>query len=652
MCQEHKNNSIKEVVKRVFTSSFSLRLSLYILLATTSIFLLAFIVAYRTARQQVENEIVDHAQVALDNTILQISTILHEVETTVASTSLLVEEHLSIPEEVGDIPRKLLEENQHIIGSTIAFEPNFYTDKGVYFAPYAYREGADITTKQLGSEEYPYHTMAWYAAAKSDGVARWCEPYNDRGGAEMLITTYSYPLRDATGEVYAILTADISIERFAEEVKAIRPYPDAYNFMISRHGAFLAHSRHEALLNETIFDNAKRFKEAKLTELAIRMTNLERGVCLYNRDNTEYYVLYAPVQNTGWSIAVVCPYVNIFSGIYDLRNTIIAIFVLGITLIVILSYFTIRRLTHPLNRLTKSAEEIASGNFEMTTPKVNSRDEMRRLRDAFEDMRMSLITYIDELRTTTALKERMESDLRIAREIQLGMLPKDSEITTTGIDIASRLIPAREVGGDLYNFFVRDGKLYFIVGDVSGKGVPAALLMSVICRMFRSIAQADITPAAIMSMLNNTLAEGNDSNMFCTAFIGILDIASGTMTYCNAGHNPPMIYGESHKAKMIAADSNIPLGVISNFDFSNEELHIERGAKLFVYTDGITEAMNTSNELYGDERLINILNNNTQLSSQQVAETILEDILSFSRGCIQNDDITLLCIELKSRGNE
>lgn len=633
----------------LFRGSFSLRLSLYILLVTTVIFVVTLVVTFRAARREVQSEVINRTEIALDNTILRIGTILQEIETTIAGSATMVAEAADDAEEMYAIVEQVVRSNNNIVGSAIAFIPHYYSHKGLYFAPYAYRNGASIESKQLGDDDYDYFAMEWYSVPMNYGLPYWSEPYHDLGGADTLIATYSYPLSDEAGRTYAIFTADISIESFAHEVKRLKPYAGAYNFMLSRRGAFLAHSRHEALSSETVFENAVRFNEPELATLANKMIALERGIAIHQRHGIEYYVLYAPVANTGWSIAVACPYTDIFSSIYQLRDSVVRIFIVGIILIVGLSYIVIRRLTLPLKRLTLAAREIAAGHFDSPTPTVKGRDEMRQLRESFENMRTSLIAYIDKLQTTTAQKERMASDLRVAHNIQLGMLPRHDSTAdySTSVVLASRLIPAKEVGGDLYNYFIENRKLYFIVGDVSGKGVPAALVMAVVCRMFRTVASVGRTPSTIMSMLNRVLAENNDSYMFVTAFVGILDLESGMLQYANAGHNPPIIYGGNAQPYYLTTEQNIALGIIDDFAYSEGECRIERGSHLLIYTDGVTEATNVDGALYGEERLQELLSECTAMSPNEVVDTIVMELQAFSRGAEQSDDITILDIELK-----
>lgn len=628
--------------------SFSLRLSLYILLVVAAIFVVTLVVTYRAAHKHMQSEMVSNAQISLDNTVLQIGTILHEVETAVESTSAMITEAGRDAEAMYAISAQLLVSNPNIVGSTVAFTPHYFAEKGLYYAPYSYRGGDTILSKQLGTEQYHYFDMEWFDVPMKSSTPHWSEPYYDLGGGEALLTTYSYPIQDASGKVYAIFTADISLEQFADKVKAIKPYHETYNFMISRSGAFLVHSRREALISETIFDNAVRFQEPKLAELAGKMVAAERGVVVYRRNDVDYYVLYAPVASTGWSIAVAYPYVDVFRGIYEMRNAVIVTFAIGILLIAVLCYSTIRRLTRPLTRLTQSATDIAAGRFDSPIAEVKSHDEMRQLRDSFEDMRLSLIRYIDELRSATEQRERMASELRVARDIQLGMLPKSDTLEeyTTKLSVASRLMAAKEVGGDLYNFFVKDNKLYFIVGDVSGKGVPAALVMAVICRTFRTVSSLAASPTEILSMFNATLVENNDSAMFCTAFVGIVDLDSGLLGYANAGHNPPIIFGKGRTPHLLAGDTNIPLGIVAEFPFVGGEHRLERGEHCLVYTDGVTEATNIVGELFGDGRLLEFVERYRALSPDEVVDALMAELHSYSRNCEQSDDIALLDIKL------
>ena len=634
---------------QIIRKSFSLRLSLYILFVTSTIFLLAFWIYFGQARRSVSEEAVERAQVKLENTILQIDKVLEAVEIAVKNMSWLVADKLDYPDYMYALTQQILRSNPYVVGSAIAFEPGYYPEKGVLFSPYSYRSEKGIRSKQLGTEDYEYHYMDWYLIPKLLGTPYWSEPYFDEGGADMVMTTYSLPLYDSSGKMYAVFTADISLEWFTDKVKEIKPYPNSRNYMIGRGGTFLVNDRKEAILNESFFARPLENGDEELMRTGHQMINGKKGMTSFNREGVSFNIFYAPVQATGWSVSVVCLHDDVFAGVDSLRNRVLTILMFGLLFLTGFCYFTVRRLTNPLARFAGSANEIAKGNFHAELPVIKSKDEMKTLHDSFGTMQQSLVDYIDELKKTTASKERIESELRIARSIQMSMVPKifPPFPEREDVDLYAKLIPAKEVGGDLYDFFIEDNKLYFIVGDVSGKGVPASLVMAVTCRLFRTIAEHLHTPAEIVKALNDTLAENNDSNMFCTAFLGVLDLKTGNMQYCNAGHNAPIMLASSSEVKFMEVKPNLPLGLFGDFPYEGQECDITKETSLFLYTDGVTEAENTTKVLYSDERLLDLLDKQRKNMPQTIVDIVLDDVNKHADGAEQSDDITIMCVHYR-----
>ena len=636
-------------MKKMIYRSFSLRMSLSILLVAGSVFIVAFLSYFHQARQAVSDEAVAQAKAKLDNTIVQIDKVLNSVEVALENLRWIVADKLDQPDYMYELTEQVLRSNSHMVGSAIAFEPGYYAEKGVMFAPYSYRTEDGIQRMQLGTEDYEYHYMDWYQIPKLLGKPYWSEPYFDHGGSNMMLTTYSLPLYDADGNLYAVFTVDISLEWFAEKVNEIKLYPNSYNYMLGRGGTFLVSDRPEAILNESYFAQPLLEGDKGMLEAGHRMVNGESGMSQFNRDNQEYILFFAPVTTTGWSVCVAALYSDIFAEIDGLRNREKIVLMLGVLLLAGFCFFTVRRLTEPLVRFAGSANEIAKGNFNVELPVIKSKDEMKILHDSFGAMQKSLVEYIDELEKTTASKERIESELRIARDIQMGMVPKvfPPFPDRDDLDLYAKLIPAKEVGGDLYDFFIKDDKFYFIVGDVSGKGVPASLVMAVTCRLFRTVAAHVQTPAEIVSALNDALAESNESNMFCTFFIGILDVKNGHLQYCNAGHNAPVIVAPSGEVKFMEVEPNLPLGLFGGFPYEGQECDIVKGTTMFLYTDGVTEAENKDKVLYSEERLLNLMREQGGNVPQSVVDATLNDIEKHVNGAEQSDDITIMCVHYR-----
>ena len=254
-----------------------------------------------------------------------------------------------------------------------------------------------------------------------------------------------------------------------------------------------------------------------------------------------------------------------------------------------------------------------------------------------------------EARRLAALKaeqERIENELRIARDIQMSMVPSTFP-QLNGLDMYASMTPAREVGGDLYGYVMRDGLLYFCVGDVSGKGVPASLFMAQAIRLFQTLANQGLPPAEICTLMNNALSgEDNQSSMFITFFIGLINLQSGHLSFCNAGHNPPVIGGTTSHGDFLQMEANAPLGLWTNLQYVSEEIESIKGRPLFVYTDGLNEAENNEQRQFGDENLLNILRHTHFESSQQVVETLATAVEQHRKGAEPNDDLTMMCIQV------
>ena len=638
--------------RTLWSRSFSARISIWVTIGSALIFLAAFGLCLHFARQQVKEEALRSAQSALENALLQIDGELSAVETAVQNTARFVPDFLGRPEELYTLCRRLLEANPRIYGTTVAFEPGYYPQLGKHFAPYVYRTpGADsLACRQLGTKDYEYHYMGWYQIPQLLGRSYWSEPYYDKGGGEMMMATYSLPLHDAQGRMYAVLTADVSLQQITSLMERVKPYPQAYSFILSRSGTYLAHPRQERLLNQTAFTIAFEQNDSAISRIGYRMVDGEQGIGLFDEEGTKNCALFAPIRRTGWSAAIVCPYDNLFAGVEKTRNTMITVSLIGLLLMLLTCMRTISRLSAPLRKFADAALQIAKGDFRTPLPQPKYPDEMGQLKESLDYMQHSLAHYTEELKDTTQKKERIESELRIANEIQMSMIPKifPPYPEREDIDLFAMLLPAKLVGGDLYDFFIsEEEKLYFLIGDVSGKGIPASLVMAVTRSLFRNTAAHLKKPKAIVESLNASLAEGNETNMFVTLFIGILDLKSGNLAFCNAGHNPPVLCRPGEEARYMQVLPNLPTGLMEGWQYEAQETCLPPGTMLYFYTDGVSESENKAKELYSEERLLRDLEQLKGETPQAVVETVAARLRGHAAGAEQNDDITMLCIRYK-----
>ena len=271
-----------------------------------------------------------------------------------------------------------------------------------------------------------------------------------------------------------------------------------------------------------------------------------------------------------------------------------------------------------------------------------------KLEDAhgkLEETHQKLLTAYDQLEETTIAKERIESDLRIARDIQMSMVPSTFP-DRPDLDLYASMTPAKEVGGDLYGYVLSDDKLYFALGDVSGKGVPASLFMAQATRLFRTLAAQGMMPAEIATRINDALSgDDNERGMFVTMFLGLLDLTTGHLDFCNAGHNPPVLIGDG-TTEFIEMIPNAPIGLWPEMEFEGEEIADITNRPLFIYTDGLNEAENRQQEQFSDEKLLEILQTTPFESSEKTIELLRDEVEKHRDGAEPNDDLTMLCVKV------
>ncbi len=628
-------------------TKFSSRLSLYIV-GFSALLLIAVMLLYSMfARSAIQNEARENTEKVLDNTILEIEKVITEVERAVDNVDWLVMRNLGDEKFLYEITREVVLANPNIIGSAIAFEPGYYKGKP-YFAPYTFTNAETGTTRsfQMGSEQYDYPVLDWYQIPKLLDRPYWSEPYFDEGGGFQRMSTYSMPLRDAEGRFVGVITADISLEWLSHKVATLKPYEHSYTMLIGRNGTYIAHPDSSKVLNETIFSGQMISMDEQAIAQARDMLSGGRNFISYKYQGQGRFTLYGPLSN-GWCLAMMCFYSDLYKVLSIMNWIMLSILVLGMTVLFLGSRRIIRYETKPIEDFSKAALSIAGGNFQTHIPEVKTEDELRDLRDSLSFMVRSINDYMVRLKSTTAAKERYESELGIARDIQMSLLPTDFPLIE-GLQLCALVHPAREVGGDLYDFHIVGNTLYFAVGDVSGKGVPASLFMAIARAALRFVGAMGMSMAEVMSKVNDTLSDGNNAELFVTLFIAKLDLGTGEMTYCNAGHNPIVMLPPGGKAEFLRAKPNLAAGLFPGFPYQEESVTIAPGTRLCLYTDGVTEAERADKQQYGEERLLEWMS--SQPGDRSAAESVanlLDSLNAFTEGAEQNDDITIMTIRWK-----
>ena len=572
--------------------------------------------------------------------------------------------HLATPELVLSTMEYELHVNRHVYGCGLGFVADFYPSVGRWYEPYALNDGDKVTLKIIGSETHDYFQAEWYTKGLASPEGVWSTPYLDEEGGETVLCTFSRRVvMEPEKEIAGVFGADLSISGLAsliqesiqkenERSTLYAPAQDdpeqwIYCFIIGPDGEYIAHPDRGRILKTNFYDFATGKDADSYRKLGDAMRAGESGDLTVVVDGIKSDVYFAPLLHSGWSMGIVVPTKRLLSPAIAYGVIIIFLILLGVLLVFLTCRRSIKKASTPLIQLAESAQEIATGKFDTSLPTIKHQDEIRLLRDSFDYMQSSLARYVEELKVTTAQKASIERDLSVARSIQMSMLP----ITwppfpdRNDLDIFGSVAPAKAVGGDLFDFRLRNEKLYFCIGDVSGKGIPAAMVMTVISSMFQTLSDSEDSPLRIMTAINASASARNENLMFVTLFVGSLDLTTGVLQYTNAGHNAPAVITDG-KPFFLSVDANIPVGVIPDWSYSQQEMTLSPGTVLFLYTDGLTEAARSDGELFQEERVLSQLASlGENRSAEQLVADMTVEVNRFIGNAEQSDDLTMLVLK-------
>ena len=602
----------------------------------------------------------------MQSSAANISGVLDDVRSAVENNVAVVEEHLAEPDRLPAIMERVVAQNPRVRSCGVSFVESYYPQKGRAFCPYACRaDSARADSAAEEGEREAYLGAEWFGEALAADSAMWSEPFYDGRYAQTPLVAYMHPIRDAQGRTVAILGADLSLD-FMTELIALQDSvfqrdtwamsfsgEEAFSsFVVEHDGTFVTHPDHRRILHGNFYNHISDADQQGLSAaLKGSMANGDRSNDETSKvvrvDRAKTYLYYEPLAGIDWTLAVAVPTMslNIIGIIVGLLALMEVAFVLMVTFFV--CRLAIRRASAPLKQLAATADEVASGDFNAALPAIKSRDEIHLLRDSFENMQHSLTAYMDQLQRASASKASIERELSIAHNIQMAMLPKTYPAFPDrhDLDIYGQVTTAKAVGGDLYDFFIRDDKLVFCIGDVSGKGVPASLVMAVTRSLFRNIGAYTLHPEQIVLALNEALTPDNDTGMFATLFVGVLHLSTGMLCYSNAGHNPPLLLAGGG-VEPLACDANIAVGVMPGWQFTAQQLQLQKGDTVFLYTDGLNEAEDATHQQFGMERVRQVART-AAIEPQRLIEALATAVQLFIGDAEQSDDLTMLAIQYK-----
>ena len=506
-----------------------------------------------------------------------------------------IERDIDDPDKMFDHMQRIIRQNRSIVCCALLFKQDYYPSKGRVFVPCARKDAADsIIVSRIDSTYNSYFYREWFQDQLKADQSAWTKPYFESrffaGNQEpRLLTTYVVPIHDHDGRPVALLSADLSLEWLRNELmEDISEINNQYEKGLQHQSYFFIVNREGTY----IIHPKKELMLTPFDEKVGKEMLAHRGTCVMEIDGVKSRLYYRSLKYVNWTMVIVAPLDVIMANAKVLNIIILAVMIIGLLAI----YLFCRR-------------------------------QIKEIADPF-----------------AAQKAAVDRELTIAHDIQMGLLPQ-SFPEHSDIDLYATQTPARDVGGDLYDYFVHKGRLVFCIGDVSGKGIPAALLMAVMRAMFRSEARRACSAAEIVGTMNRNLSEEYAGDDFVTMFVGILDLASGHLDYCNAGHEAPLLSGQP-----LPVLPNLPVGALADWTYEGQQEQLQSGDMLFLSTDGLSEAKNAADEQFGRKHVLQLANDHRSLAAKPLIELMMSEVSSHTGDALQSDDITMLAVRWLDNG--
>ncbi|MBQ9358604.1 MAG: SpoIIE family protein phosphatase [Abditibacteriota bacterium] len=624
------------------------RLSLYVILGCSMIVVLLSVINYDVGK------IIGYKE-TVERTSYMVSANANKIDSTLASIASIVDfaaETADMSEEnLKTLLPGIVAANGSINGSCFAYNLDDRM-RNVYY--YKDEEGNVINAPPT----YDYSSADWYTLARDTEHSCWIEPYYDEGGAEVLMVTYSAPVYRGEGKdrrFLGVLTADVTLQWIQDLMEGYQDKKQNYYILITATGTVVYHPETKYVMNETIFSVADGENLPALRLIGKNMLAGVSGFGSFGKSTvTDSYceMAYAPIVSTGWSLGYVVPGRLLFFNLEVMNRTIILVGFMGIVILGLVVVRIARQILYPVKDLEIAVKEYARGNLDYQMPAPEREDEITTLIHEFNKMKDDIKEQIAIIRKADSDREKAESELKIASDIQQSMLPADfGPVCSDCLDVYAFVQPARQVGGDLYDVFrMSPTKVAVLIGDVSGKGPSAALFMSMVITTAKVLWKEALSPAEALTLVNAEISRSNSTDMFVTLLFGVVDEEKETFTYSLAGHPAPYLCRADGEIYQLERLKGRLAGVFETGKYVEKTVSLAPGDMLYMFTDGVDECMDTEDRQFGHERIKYTLRKNGAPSAREVCELFYKDLKEYAGEAEQSDDITMLSIIWKGKG--
>jgi len=613
--------------------SIATRLSLWVLAGSVLVLAIAGGVLFYRVSGQILEKAHGEATALANEAGNRIEQRLARVADTAQTLAVVVGTH---PDGAEATLRGALARNADLSGLAVAFVP---TADNPPVSPFINRQDdGSLAWRDLRKDNNPYWETNWFQAGLSCAQGCWQRHFYSQSRQREMIN-YSVAI-SGSGRPTGLVNADVSLDWLSRILKELGKPAGAYAFVLDESGVYLAHDN-PALVGmhgQANLLEALASHQASRVRLAVAQNPQAQG--------KPVWIYFVPVEGTHWRFGLAIPETKIYAGV---RQAFVQALLLGLLALLALAVITLavtRRILTPLGMLASRAEQVARGALTFELPPPRFPDEVGRLTQAFDRMRTELALHIAELTRNAKEQQRLASELDIAHQIQTALLPGEHYLDAhcENFELHALLRPARAVGGDLYSYFMLNERRFCVmVGDVSDKGIPAALFMARTITLAKALAPRARSPQHLLSLLNVELCRNNDSCMFVSLLCGMLDTTTGELVMASAGHEPPVLC-DTDGVRLVELDTGAALGLDDEARYPPRTLRLRPGQTLLLYTDGITEATDTDQQLFGTERMLACLGQSPSASASDLAAGLLAEVDRFAEGAGQADDITVLAL--------
>ncbi len=625
----------------MYKRSIAFQLGFYVLMAVVIVISMIVFINYKHSKEIIMEkieEVATHQASLIINEITRNVVNTQEVTRNVAGQTLYYHSH-------GDLQtflHQVVKTNPVLSGMHAQLFGNSDT---LTYSTYWNKDGqlVDKTDFEFCSV-FRYPELVDLAIQKKAGI--WSDPFYCPMDSTTLMISYFLPVIDEMDEPVGIIAGDINLKFLNKVIDDIKIGVSGFAFVASAQGFYLTHPQPEWVMKRNLFETSSQIFNGDRDYYRQILQDGQAGSGFAYPELLDFeksWFYFSPIPFTNWRVVIVIPTKELFDDLDIIFRKIILVSLLGFVAILLVVVLIFNKMFTPLRQIVRSIQRFSFGE----RGRRGKKNEIELLSDSLKELQFQYSTYVAEQNQVRKDKRKYEKDLKSAKEIQRTIIPQDYSILKerNEIDLYAILHPAESIGGDLYDFFFIDEKhLLFTMGDVSGKGIPAALFMAVANTMIKS-KSTELSARNIVDVVNKALSKENSNQHFLTLFLGILDVETGILDYCNAAHSYPFLLRRNRELMQLEQTHGLPIGLYSNKTYKSHSVALSKGDVLFLYTDGVTDCKNLNSEMYGMERLSKFMAQTIDPEPKTMVDDLMKELADFKGETEQADDISLMALQ-------